>query len=450
MAGAAAVTINPMATPTDVTYLLDDAGARALIAVEASLDALNGSQRSFRGALSDVLLVATDRLGDADGWLAMVSEPSARPLRVPDIGEGTLALLTYTSGTTGKPKGAMNTHGNVMHSAKVYRELAQLTSHDTVLAIAPISHITGTIAYLAVCMLVPMPMVLLGRFDAGQALAAIERRHVTFTVAPTTAFIALRNHHDATSGTLRSLRKAYSGGAPLARAVVDDLETLGVYLHGVYGLTETTSPTHMVPYGQRAPVHPVHDVLSVGLGVDGTRAHVVADDGRRLPPGDLGEIVVAGPQVVSGYWQQPAETANAFRADGFHTGDIGAIDDAGWCYIIDRKKDLINASGFKIWPREVEDVLLTHADVLEAAVVGVVDEYRGETVKAVVIVRLGSSVTGEQLIEFCRQRLAAYKYPRIIEFRTELPKTVSGKIRRVELRASAPLLTPPARTRLRP
>ena len=441
MAGAVAVTINPMATTADVSHLLADSGARALIAAADTLDALNGRQAGFQdrsGSFPDVLLVATDRPGAEDGWLAMVSEPPARPLPVPDIGSATLALLTYTSGTTGKPKGAMNTHGNVMHSAQAYRRLAQLTPADTVLAVAPMSHITGTIAHLAVSMLVPMPMVLLGRFDAGQALTAIERHHATFTVAAATVFIALRNHPSADVGSLRWLRKAYSGGAPLAKAVADDFESLGIYLHGVYGLTETTSPTHMVPYGGRAPVHPEHGVLSVGLPVDLTRAHVASEDGRSLPLGDLGEIVVDGPQVVPGYWRQPAETAHAFRSDGFHTGDIGTIDSAGWCYVIDRKKDLINASGFKIWPREVEDVLLAHADVLEASVVGVPDEYRGETVKAVVVARPRSGVTADQLVAFCKQRLAAYKYPRIIEFRAELPKTASGKIRRVELRAGPP------------
>jgi long-chain acyl-CoA synthetase len=329
----------------------------------------------------------------------------------------------------------MNTHGNLVFGAEVYRHWARLELGDVVLAVAPLSHITGTIAHLAVSLLVPAPMVLLGRFDPGAALAAVERHRASFTVAAVTAFIAMKDHEDAGERDLSSFRKVYSGGAPIPAAVIADVEArMGCYLHPVYGLTETTSPALMVPLGTRAPLDPAGTFVSVGLPVTATSVHVVDDELARLPQGQTGELVISGPQVVPGYWRKPEETSHAFRADGLHTGDVGFADAGGWYFVIDRKKDQINAAGFKVWPREVEDVLFAHPAVAEVSVVGVPDPYRGETVKAVVVRRRGAEVTGPELIAFARERLAAYKYPRIVEFRDELPKTISGKVRRTELR----------------
>jgi long-chain acyl-CoA synthetase len=250
-----------------------------------------------------------------------------------------------------------------------------------------------------------------------------------------TVFIAMNSHPDAAGRDLSSFRKVYSGGAPIPAAVVADVEArMGCYLHPVYGLTETTSPALMVPLGTRAPLDPAGAFISVGLPVTATSLHVVDDGLRELPAGEAGELVISGPQVVPGYWQKPEETSHAFRADGLHTGDVGFANADGWYFVIDRKKDQINAAGFKVWPREVEDVLFEHPAVAEVSVVGVPDAYRGETVKAVVVRRPGAEVTSDELIAFAKARLAAYKYPRMIEFRDELPKTISGKIRRTELR----------------
>jgi long-chain acyl-CoA synthetase len=182
-------------------------------------------------------------------------------------------------------------------------------------------------------------------------------------------------------------------------------------------------------------VDEVSGALSVGVPVFGTVVRIVGDDGQDVPPGQVGEIVTTGPQVVSGYWGKPEETELAIPGGSLHTGDVGYMDDRGWFYIVDRKKDQINAGGFKVWPREVEDVLYEHDAVREAAVVGVPDEYRGETVKAYVSLRPGRSATAEELIAFCRERMAAYKYPRQVELLDEIPKTVTGKLLRRELRA---------------
>jgi long-chain acyl-CoA synthetase len=214
-------------------------------------------------------------------------------------------------------------------------------------------------------------------------------------------------------------------------------EATGVYLHNAYGLTETTSPLTLTPRGRRSPVDERSGALSVGMAVADTTLEIADDDGNPLPRGETGEIVASGPQVVPGYWQNPEESERALSGGRMRTGDVGYVDEDGWVYLVDRSKDLIIASGYKVWPREVEDILYTHPAVLEAAVVGVPDEYRGETVKAYVSLRPDVPATAAELIAFCRERLAAYKYPREVELVDDLPKTATGKILRRTLRNGA-------------
>src|SRR5208282_1404526 len=223
---------------------------------------------------------------------------------------------------------------------------------------------------------------------------------------------------NASREALATLTKIYSGGAPIPPSTITAFQdAFGQYIHNIYGLTETTSPSHAVPLAALAPVDETSGALSVGVPVYNTIVRIVGEDGQDLPVGEIGELVTAGPQVVPGYWNKPEETAKALPDGALHTGDVGYMDRDGWFYIVDRKKDQINVSGYKVWPREVEDVLYQHPAVREAAVVGVPDAYRGETVKAVVSLRVGSSVDADELIDFCRKRMAAYKYPRIVEFR---------------------------------
>jgi len=212
-------------------------------------------------------------------------------------------------------------------------------------------------------------------------------------------------------------------------------------VHQAYGLTETTSPSHFQPLGVLAPVDDASGALSVGVPIYNTVVSIVDDKGNDLPPGEIGELVTAGPQVVPGYWGKPEATAESLPGGRLKTGDVGFMTPEGWFFIVDRKKDMINAAGYKVWPREVEDVLYEHPAVREAAVVGVPDDYRGETVKAFVSLRPGQDVAPEELIAFCKERMAAYKYPRFVDIVGELPKTVTGKILRRELRGSRPVET---------
>ncbi len=426
-AGAIFVPVNPMLTPRERAVILEDSGARLLIALESLAEegAVTTSELDFLDEVPPLLARVERRRGELDLLALIARHDGARPEPVSFAPED-VALLTYTSGTTGPPKGAMNTHGNVAFNAQAYRDWIGLTADDVVLGIAPLFHITGLIGHLAVAMLVPMPLVLGYRFDAPTMLALASRHGATFTVGAITAFLALMREE----GEL-GLTKVYSGGAPIAPTVVEAFEQrFGAYIHNIYGLTETTSPSHAVPFGQRAPVDPQSGALSVGVPIFDTDSRILGDDGAEVPVGEIGEIVTSGPQVVPGYWNQGP-------IDALHTGDVGFRDAEGWFYVVDRKKDQINASGYKVWPREVEDVLYEHPAVDEVAVVGVPDEYRGETVKAFVV--LNAEAEPDELIEFARGRLAAYKRPRQVEIVAELPKTATGKILRRELKGARPL-----------
>jgi len=259
------------------------------------------------------------------------------------------------------------------------------------------------------------------------------------TVGAITAFLALMHHPDAGRHDLSCLTRCYSGGAPIPPSAIDAFEKkFGVYIHNIYGLTESTSPTHAVPLGTRAPVDPESGALSVGVPVPGCDVRLLdlADPSRPAAPGTPGEFAVRGPMMVNGYWNRPEVSVHAFRDGYFLTGDVVMMDERGFFYVIDRKKDMIIVSGFKVWPRDVEDTLNQHPGVREAAVVGVPDEYRGETVKAFVSLKDGfrDSVTEQELIAFCKERMAAYKYPRVVELVEEVPKTVTGKFLRRLLR----------------
>ncbi|GAA1189122.1 AMP-binding protein [Pseudonocardia alaniniphila] len=450
-AGGIAVSVNPMNRARELDLLLRDSGSTVLVCLE-------GLYRDVAAAVVDRTDVATvittseleyQARDDARilGGIERMELPGTvdmaglidrfRGQRPPSVSfsPDDTAFLTYTSGTTGPPKGAMNTHGNVVFNSHAYRQWCGLGQDDVVLGVAPLFHITGLIAHVTLSLLLGAPLVLFCRFEPSLAIETIRDERPTFTVGSITVFIALMNAPNADRDALASLTKIWSGGAPIPPSTVTAFSAaFGQYIHNIYGLTETTSPSHGVPEGVEAPVDKASGALSVGVPIYNTVVRIVGDDGEDLPPGEIGEIVTTGPQVVAGYWNKPDETASAIPKGALHTGDVGYMDDRGWFYIVDRKKDQINAGGYKVWPREVEDVLYEHEAVREAAVVGVPDEYRGETVKAFVSLRPGRSVTAEELIAFAKERMAAYKYPRQVEFLDEIPKTVTGKLLRRELR----------------
>lgn len=424
--GGTAVPINPMLTPGEVVKLVDDATPRVLVA----LDDMHTPELSaaLRGG-SVERVITTSAL---DGLIA--ERRGQRPTRhTPAIND--VAVITYTSGTTGKPKGAMNTHGNIATGGRAYREWFGLDDGASVLGIAPLFHVTGLTGHIAAAISTGGTLLLCDRFQPAIVIDAVRRHRPVFTVGALTAFIALVES-GATREDLDSLTTIASGGAPVAAGVVERFrERFGTYLHNVYGMTETTCPVLMVPFGEDAPVDPRTGALSVGKTAPMVDVVVLGDNGELLPRGEIGELAVSGPQIVPGYWNQPDKTAEAFRDGRLLTGDVGYADDEGWFYLVDRLKDVIVASGYKVWPREVEDALYTHDAVREAAVVGEPDSYRGETVKAFVSLRDGHTATPDELIAYCKQRMAAYKYPRSVEIVDEIPKTATGKVMRRVLRS---------------
>lgn len=450
--GGVAVSINPMNRERELALLLADSSPAAILAHESGyhdvlskvlLDhpvatVITTSELDFQARHDARLFAASVRHRPVTtfGLLDLIALHRGEKPPAVDFAASDIAMLVYTSGTTGLPKGAMNTHGNVAFTAQVYRDWMALPEGAGVLGIAPLFHISGLIGHIALAFLLAAPLTLAYRFEPGVMLDAIREHRPVFTIGAITALIALMNHPSATRESLASLTTIYSGGAPIAPAVVEQFEAkFGLYIRNAYGLTETTSPSTVTPRDKRGPVDPDFGALSVGVPTFNTEIRIVdVGNGEPLGAGQSGEIVIRGPQVVAGYWNKPKESADAIRDGWLHTGDIGVMDADGWLYLVDRKKDMINASGYKVWPREVEDVLYTHPAVREAAVVGIPDAYRGENVKAVLSLKPGASASPEEVIEFCRARMAAYKVPRVVSFLPELPKTVTGKILRRELR----------------
>ncbi|HEY4630126.1 MAG TPA: AMP-binding protein [Blastococcus sp.] len=450
-AGGIMVSINPMSRQRELSYLLKDSGATVLVALETLYDqvvrdvvpetdvrvVLTTSELEFQTRDDERLFKGIERqrhegTTDFSEFIAEhrgESPPSIR-FRPDDV-----AFLTYTSGTTGVPKGAMNTHRNVVFTAQVYRDWVRAGRDGAIFGVAPLFHITGLIGHVAVSLLVPAPLILAYRFEPQVVLDAFLEHRPTFTIGAITAFSALLNAPGFSKDHFSSFTSIYSGGAAISPTAEQNfLAATGKQVHNAYGLTETTSPMTVTPFGSPSPVDPTSGALSVGVPAPNTIVRIQDDDGQDLPLGEVGEIVADGPQVVAGYWGKPDETAANLPGGALKSGDVGFMDPEGWVFIVDRKKDMINASGYKVWPREVEDVLAEHPAVRESAVVGIPDERRGETVKAFVSLKPGASATPEELVAHCKQRMAAYKYPRLVELIDELPKTVTGKILRRELR----------------
>ncbi|MFE5508078.1 AMP-binding protein [Amycolatopsis japonica] len=450
-AGGIVVPVNPMYRERELQHVFEDAGVRAVVCSQS------GWNRRIRPLVpgSDVTIALTTSELDLQGrddprvFGKTVREPTpgaadlltaaraaaGEPPADPGLGPDDVALISYTSGTSGTPKGAMNTHGNLGANAAVLSTFSGLGEGATLFGLAPLFHITGMVCEIASAIDIGGTLALAYRFEPGVVLDAFLEHKPVYTVGPSTAYMALMAHPGVSREHFDSFQLLYSGGAALPPAVVGTFrERFGHYIHNGYGLTETTAGCIVVPSSLEAPIDEASGTISIGLPVPGTIVRILGENGEEQPFGTAGEIAVEGPMVIPGYWNRPEATEAALPGGRLLTGDIGFMEPSGWVYVIDRKKDMINASGFKVWPREVEDVLYTHPAVREAAVVGVPDAYRGETVKAYISPAPGTTPDPQDLVAYCKERLAAYKYPRVVEVLDELPKTVSGKILRRELR----------------
>ena len=372
------------------------------------------------------------------------SAPSFAPSRAPSVLDpgarpvpSDTAVLLYTSGTTGVPKGAMLTHHSLVVNARLGVHHFGLSEASRIFGIAPLFHVTGLELQMVGAFAASASVVLSYRFQPAVVLEAFLEHRPSFMVGAITVFIALMNLPAASRAHFRSFDALYSGGAPIAPAVVAAFEQrFGHSIRTSYGMTELCAPSHLAPAEGAIPVDPASGALSIGLPTALVDVIVIDDEGGPVGPQVHGELVVRGPNVMAGYWRKPGETADAMANGWMHTGDVGFFDAQGWFYLVDRKKDMICASGFKVWPREVEDVLYAFAGVREAAVVGAPDAYRGETVVAFVSAATGASLDPAALQQHCRARLAAYKCPVAVHVLGDLPKTESGKITRAVLARS--------------
>jgi long-chain acyl-CoA synthetase len=422
-AGCTVVPLNVLLSAPEVAYHLQDSEARLVIAHPLF------AEPAGKGA-SEAGVPLVWSSGDAAGQESLVAMAHGAPLEIMHQTQATeTAVILYTSGTTGKPKGAELTHSNLLlNCAVVVPKLLPITNDHVALAALPLFHSFGQTCIQNATIAAGGSFTLLPRFSPEDALAMIERDRVTlFAGVPTMYFAIL--HHQGKARDLSSLRYCMTGGAAMPVEVMRAFEEKhGVQILEGFGLSET-SPVASFNVLDR-PRQPG----SIGYPVWGVEMAILDDLDRPLPDGERGEICVRGHNVMKGYWKRPDATKEALRNGWFHTGDIGIRDSAGSYTIVDRKKDMIIRGGFNVYPREIEEVLYAHPAVLEAAVVGVAHESHGEEVKAILALRPGHKLTVVEVIAFCKERLAAYKYPRHVEFRDSLPKGPTGKILKRELR----------------
>jgi len=448
-AGGIAVPYNVMLKGEEAGYILKDSGAKILVAldlvypiVKPEAEKLGISEvitvhvKDFSEPSANVPALLSGEKAVPEGAIDFMEVVAGREGTLPELGidpQEDLALLIYTSGTTGFPKGAMISHGNLYGTVVNFSAAFGGRSEDLFYMLFPLFHIGGYVvcvmpAFYVGATLVPVPM-----FEPGDTLRVLEKYRVTMMCAPPTAYIGLLNHPDFSKYDLSALRITSAAAAPVPTALQEEWKKrVGTYLYNGYGCTETTGngPGVVEMEKRKAAVEG-----SVGSTLGELK--IVDPQGNTVPRGTVGEFMHRGPGIAKGYWNKPDKTREAFTEDGWwRSGDAGYMDDEGFVYFVERIKDLIIASGYNIAPVEVENHLFRHPDIMDAAVIGVPDDYRGETVKAYVVLKPGSvgKVSEDDVIQFCRDQMAVYKAPKMVQFMEELPKTPSGKVLRRLLR----------------
>jgi long-chain acyl-CoA synthetase len=468
-AGAVVVPTNPLYTPPELEHQLNDSGATVIVMLDqfyATLAAVRERTPIQHVVLADVadyfppLLAVAYHVRESlqergkpkmdmralradphvHQFKSLVSQSARRQgievFALPEPAKpDDLAVLQYTGGTTGVAKGAMLSHRNLLANAIqawAWNEQPAGSKH-TSLCIAPFFHVYGLTVGMNMTVFNGSTLVLLPRFTVKDTIKAIEKYKPDLFPGVPTLYLALAREVEQHKHDLSSVKVCISGSAPLPLEVQQRFEKVsgGKVVEG-YGLTEASPVTHCNPvFGERR-------IGTIGLPMSSTDSAIIdPETSQFLPPGEQGEIVVRGPQVMQGYWQRPDETAKVLRDGWLRTGDLGTMSEDGYFTIVDRAKDVIIAGGMKIFPRDVEEVLYQHPKVLEATVVGIPDEYRGETVRAYIVMKPGETLTADELREFCHERLAPFKVPKQFVFRDSLPKSVIGKVLRRELKQEA-------------
>ncbi|MGQ9723173.1 MAG: AMP-binding protein [Candidatus Jordarchaeum sp.] len=445
-AGAIIVPANPMFKEMELEYEIKDSGAETIIA----LDQLYPFVEKVRDKtdlknvfitnigeyfpeeptlpIMDALKVEKKNYPNTIDFLEKIEDTKPNPPKLEFNPKEDLALLQYTAGTTGMPKGAMITHSNIMTNVYGGAKWVGTTDKDISVGVLPLFHATGMVHSMCNPILVGATSVLLARFDLAAFLEAISKYRCTLWVGITTIAVAIAMFADPTKYDMTSLRGSFAGGAPLGQEVIKKYkEITGSDMIEGYGLSESISQVTINPVDK-----PKYG--SVGIPVFDVDAKVVDGETgeKELGFDQEGELIFKGPQIMKGYWKNPEKTKETLKDGWLYTGDIGKMDKDGYIWIVGRKKEMINVSGYKVWPFEVEDFLYKHEAVQEVGVVGVPDEYRGETVKAVIVLKpdYKGKVSEEDIIKWSKEKMAAYKYPRIVEFKDSLPKSGAGKVLR--------------------
>lgn len=455
LAGGTVVQVNPLYTERELAYQMQDSGAKFIVCLDILVPRVTAVKEDtdlehvivtriadylpfpkniiypFLQKREYKLVVKVEATDHTHLWKEIMKNGSEDYQEVTINPREDLALLQYTGGTTGKPKGVMLTHLNLVSNVQMAAKWISKAKRDEeiVLGVLPFFHVYGMTTVMNLSIMYGSKMVLLPKFNPEEVLKTIQKHKPTLFPGAPTIYIGLLNHPKINDYDLSSIKACISGSASLPVEVQEQFEkiTKGKLVEG-YGLTETSPVTHANPiWGRRVNG-------SIGLPWPNTDAKIVEEGTtKELPIGEVGEIAVKGPQVMRGYWNNKEETDQVLKDGWLLTGDMGRMDEDGYFYVVDRKSDMIIAGGFNIYPREVEEVLFEHPAIVEASVIGVPDEYRGETVKAVIVLKEGSTVTEKDLDKYCRQHLAAYKVPRLYEFREELPKTIVGKVLKRQL-----------------
>jgi long-chain acyl-CoA synthetase len=426
--GAIAVSVNVMLTSEELRYIVEDSGAGTLFTTADLLPRLDGA---LSAGLAPERVVLCE--GEAPGFPALTelgagSSDAVRPLA---LDASTPAAILYTSGTTGKQKGATLSHGNVLSNVAGTLHCLRTMPDDRLLLYLPLFHCFGQNYITNAGLGAAATLVMHRRFELEEIVESIERNRVTMVFAVPATYITLLNA-EVTPERLASVRYYFSAAAPLPVEVARRWRALhGHAVNEGYGLTES-SPAATYNHVWH------HRPGSAGTPLPLVDIRVVDELDQQVADGAWGEVCIKGPNVMLGYWNRPAETAEALRGGWLHTGDVGYLDDDGYLYIVDRTKDMINAAGFKIWPREVEEVLYQHPAIKECAVVGIADPLKGEAAKAFIILQPEARLTPEELDQYCRARLAAYKVPHLVEFVSDIPKNSTGKILKRVLREQTP------------
>jgi long-chain acyl-CoA synthetase len=435
--GAIVTQINPMYVEREIEYILDDSGAETIVVHSEAYPRVRAVIEQTR--LKNVVVM--DLRGEPEGlngghqsfddFVGMDADPASEVEIDP---AEDVAVLQYTGGTTGVSKGAMLTHFNLVANTQQGLDLlvddpGAFSNNQKILGVLPFFHCYGLSCVMLFGIRQGLNQLLLPRFDVREVMELVKNeRPVAFSGVPTMHMALVSSGVDLKEYGFDEVRIYSSGGAPLPVNLLRTFEEkTGCPIFEGYGLSETSPVTHFNPtFAGRGREG------SIGVPIPSTDARIVdVETGtRELPVGEPGELVIRGPQVMKGYWNMPEETAHALRDGWFYTGDIATMDEDGYFYIVDRKKDMISASGYNVYPREIEEVLFEHEGVAEAVAIGVADEYRGASVKAFVVRKPGSEVTEEEILAFCEERLAPYKKPKALEFRYELPKSAVGKLLR--------------------